>query len=66
MSSQSKNGMKHSMLDSLLALPQNIGNKHLKGRSIYFGLPLPETLIRGWLTPLEAKHHDRECVVKEN
>lgn len=59
--------MEHSMLDSLLALSQNIGNKYLKGRSIYFGLPLPETLIRGWLTPLDAKqHHDRECIVKEN
>lgn len=58
--------MEHSMLDSLLALSQNIGNKYLKGRSIYFGLPLPETLIRGWLIPLEAKHHDRECIVKEN
>lgn len=53
------------MLDSLPALSQNPDNKHLKGRSICFGLLLLEIFIHGWLTPLEAKHHDRECQSKK-
>lgn len=49
-----KNEIKHSVLDSLLVLLQSTGNKLLKGRSINFGLLLPEALVHGWLTPLEA------------